>query len=112
MKCVCTSPFVERPQMKKVPASTQNVELPDASRNAEKGERQFIDSAGATRPGTNASPSGARPIDRKSTRLNSSHHSISYAVLCLKKKKPKIHHANSPMGTELKESKQQAKAQT
>src|SRR5574337_1559278 len=30
-----------------------------------------------------------RPIDadRKSTRLNSSHHSISYAVFCLKKKK-------------------------
>src|SRR5574337_84339 len=25
--------------------------------------------------------------DRKSTRLNSSHHSISYAVFCLKKKK-------------------------
>src|SRR5207249_12100669 len=28
-----------------------------------------------------------RPIDRKSTRLNSSHVSISYAVFCLKKKK-------------------------
>src|SRR5574337_1569105 len=28
-----------------------------------------------------------RPRDRKSTRLNSSHHSISYAVFCLKKKK-------------------------
>src|SRR5574337_113429 len=27
--------------------------------------------------------------DRKSTRLNSSHHSISYAVFCLKKKKTK-----------------------
>src|SRR5574337_1011586 len=27
------------------------------------------------------------PRDRKSTRLNSSHHSISYAVFCLKKKK-------------------------
>src|SRR5699024_11440605 len=27
--------------------------------------------------------------DRKSTRLNSSHVSISYAVFCLKKKKPK-----------------------
>src|SRR5574337_1154562 len=26
-------------------------------------------------------------VDRKSTRLNSSHHSISYAVFCLKKKK-------------------------
>src|SRR5574337_706068 len=28
-------------------------------------------------------------LDRKSTRLNSSHHSISYAVFCLKKKKKK-----------------------
>src|SRR5438552_10530573 len=27
-----------------------------------------------------------RPIDRKSTRLNSSHQIISYAVFCLKKK--------------------------
>src|SRR5689334_23571283 len=30
---------------------------------------------------------GAAAIDRKSTRLNSSHSSISYAVFCLKKKK-------------------------
>src|SRR5689334_25065814 len=30
--------------------------------------------------------------DRKSTRLNSSHSSISYAVFCLKKKKTKIQH--------------------
>src|SRR5690242_21331482 len=29
----------------------------------------------------------ARGVDRKSTRLNSSHMSISYAVFCLKKKK-------------------------
>src|SRR5438876_11773030 len=29
-------------------------------------------------------------IDRKSTRLNSSHPSISYAVFCLKKKKKKM----------------------
>src|SRR3989449_6302189 len=29
------------------------------------------------------------PIDRKSTRLNSSHGYISYAVFCLKKKKKK-----------------------
>src|SRR3712207_7295140 len=29
----------------------------------------------------------ARTIDRKSTRLNSSHANISYAVFCLKKKK-------------------------
>src|SRR5438128_6883748 len=31
----------------------------------------------------------AFPEDRKSTRLNSSHGSISYAVFCLKKKKKK-----------------------
>src|SRR6266542_4095131 len=31
------------------------------------------------------------PLDRKSTRLNSSHGSISYAVFCLKKKKQVIH---------------------
>src|SRR5688572_31624879 len=29
---------------------------------------------------------GRRPVDRKSTRLNSSHSQISYAVFCLKKK--------------------------
>src|SRR5687768_18063196 len=32
-------------------------------------------------------PEGSRGIDRKSTRLNSSHGYISYAVFCLKKKK-------------------------
>src|SRR3712207_8207680 len=31
---------------------------------------------------------GLRGQDRKSTRLNSSHANISYAVFCLKKKKP------------------------
>src|SRR2546422_3044444 len=30
-------------------------------------------------------------LDRKSTRLNSSHGYISYAVFCLKKKKTKVH---------------------
>src|SRR5436190_13668024 len=45
---------------------------------------------------------GARPLrrrersssDRKSTRLNSSHTVISYAVFCLKKKKKKTHTPN------------------
>src|SRR3712207_8044780 len=32
-------------------------------------------------------PEGADVVDRKSTRLNSSHANISYAVFCLKKKK-------------------------
>src|SRR5258708_23208783 len=38
----------------------------------------------ATPPASTATPQG----DRKSTRLNSSHQIISYAVFCLKKKKP------------------------
>src|SRR6202040_4172320 len=34
-------------------------------------------------------------LDRKSTRLNSSHPSISYAVFCLKKKTNPIHHCDT-----------------
>src|SRR5258705_10134301 len=37
-----------------------------------------------------AHPNSSSPEDRKSTRLNSSHLGISYAVFCLKKKKQKI----------------------
>src|SRR5258708_15051898 len=36
------------------------------------------------------------PGDRKSTRLNSSHQIISYAVFCLKKKKETVQDANQP----------------
>src|SRR3712207_8781506 len=43
-------------------------------------------------PVTRATP--LEPLDRKSTRLNSSHANISYAVFCLKKKK--IHRLSSP----------------
>src|SRR5688572_32177133 len=35
--------------------------------------------------------------DRKSTRLNSSHSQISYAVFCLKKKKKKKYHITTPL---------------
>src|SRR5688572_31820549 len=37
----------------------------------------------------NAAVQADKEIDRKSTRLNSSHSQISYAVFCLKKKKKK-----------------------
>src|SRR5208282_6497711 len=47
--------------------------------------------AGADHPGDRRE----RARDRKSTRLNSSHGSISYAVFCLKKKK-KTHLTKSP----------------
>src|SRR2546427_9132833 len=38
-----------------------------------------------------------RDLDRKSTRLNSSHSQISYAVFCLKKKKKKHRLGSSEM---------------
>src|SRR2546427_9456654 len=40
-------------------------------------------------PGNRPAPPPAPRSDRKSTRLNSSHSQISYAVFCLKKKKKK-----------------------
>src|SRR5439155_10874190 len=50
--------------------------------------------SGGGRPGRGALPGGSAAMitvfkreDRKSTRLNSSHVAISYAVFCLKKKK-------------------------
>src|SRR5207245_52077 len=53
-----------------------------------------IDGAGslAWRAGSGFNANGNRARDRKSTRLNSSHGSISYAVFCLKKKKKKYAH--------------------
>src|SRR3712207_7351292 len=68
-------------------------------------ERDAVDPVGHARGARSVGPdavpphrSAARvqqedPVDRKSTRLNSSHANISYAVFCLKKKKidKKIH---------------------
>src|SRR5258708_10300441 len=45
---------------------------------------------GAERPGETNSSCGPCHTDRKSTRLNSSHQIISYAVFCLKKKNKEI----------------------
>src|SRR5689334_23900218 len=46
-----------------------------------------VDQAGKPVQGANVTERACQPEDRKSTRLNSSHSSISYAVFCLKKKK-------------------------
>src|SRR2546422_3966485 len=42
-------------------------------------------------------PAPINPADRKSTRLNSSHGYISYAVFCLKKKKERQNEGNSKL---------------
>src|SRR5690242_21333823 len=55
------------------------------------GERGSCDGVGSKRRSSRAD---RRPDkDRKSTRLNSSHMSISYAVFCLKKKKIDVIHS-------------------
>src|SRR3712207_7043083 len=54
-------------------------------RGARRGAGDALRRGGAAlRPGAGRRP---EPADRKSTRLNSSHANISYAVFCLKKKK-------------------------
>src|SRR5438128_7614899 len=63
-----------------------------ASRAREGG--QSVEGAGEGDRGALAAFAGA--TDRKSTRLNSSHGSISYAVFCLKKKKKKKHTKHRP----------------
>src|SRR6266704_5789468 len=57
------------------------------NQDARRGERRRLVGGAACRflPRTG---SGGPGKDRKSTRLNSSHVSISYAVFCLKKKNP------------------------
>src|SRR2546429_5117281 len=56
-----------------------------AARNLEFASKQFI------RPGSTLKPFVLMELlDRKSTRLNSSHGYISYAVFCLKKKKSAV----------------------
>src|SRR6266576_6568302 len=42
-------------------------------------------------------PTWKHPVDRKSTRLNSSHVENSYAVFCLKTKKKKLNHSPETM---------------
>src|SRR3989475_1884649 len=42
---------------------------------------------------------GIAAVDRKSTRLNSSHSQISYAVFCLKKKKRKVRRSRQARGS-------------
>src|SRR5256885_8520565 len=48
--------------------------------------RSPFDSPQCPRPSGGFSETPSSPLDRKSTRLNSSHLVISYAVFCLKKK--------------------------
>src|SRR5256885_5018963 len=62
-------------------------EMSAGSHGTSLGEVGYSGSAGSGWDNASASGLYTRGIDRKSTRLNSSHLVISYAVFCLKKKK-------------------------
>src|SRR5688572_31478933 len=70
--------------------------LPISQRGVQRAEPKAP--ASETAPGAHhaRAAGGRRPrnsLDRKSTRLNSSHSQISYAVFCLKKKKETLMHS-------------------
>src|SRR5207302_9396794 len=70
--------------------------LHDALPISTQGDAGFTITGGLTGPGSRIGSDvslqvSAGSIDRKSTRLNSSHVKISYAVFCLKKKKKTKH---------------------
>ena len=60
MKCVCTRPLVDSPQMKKVPKSSQKVGCVDASRSATNGVRQVTAGAAAA-AGAGVAEAGSAP---------------------------------------------------
>src|SRR5690242_21590221 len=95
---ICTSPsfFFNHPATTEIYTLSLHDALPISARELPPLPRE------PPRDGARAGPllshdPGSRRRDRKSTRLNSSHMSISYAVFCLKKKK-KIKHTTAPPG--------------
>src|SRR3989454_7395942 len=70
-------------------ATSSNRSVNAAKKNDTRGASSFTSSPAATARRTYSSPFANGLEDRKSTRLNSSHLVISYAVFCLKKKKKK-----------------------
>src|SRR3712207_7275710 len=73
------------------PSSSTGIDLPCTSRGTR--VRRLVqsapgrDQAGLVGDDHELGPVAGVQLDRKSTRLNSSHANISYAVFCLKKKK-------------------------
>src|SRR5438874_6449718 len=83
--CVYGSPSISQPPMQ--PSNSPNglVGVDDPRRGESYGHAIIFESFAESHMGPASSSR-----DRKSTRLNSSHVEISYAVFCLKKKKKKI----------------------
>src|SRR2546422_7234764 len=66
-----------------------------AAHEANVHEAALSEEEGVGDPGQHRRPVAGAHLDRKSTRLNSSHGYISYAVFCLKKKKERRRHTDA-----------------
>src|SRR5437762_10692818 len=78
----------------------RNIEIYEVDKNnnrrcSDNGAGHLARGGAAGRGGNSRSSACRGRQDRKSTRLNSSHRCISYAVFCLKKKKKKKKHETS-----------------
>src|ERR1035441_10969645 len=106
----CTLPLVMLMNVGMLPCRSSSVCILTAAlcfRNLAQGNnekhRSMVVESSAYRLCSNSTPIGS-DADRKSTRLNSSHLGISYAVFCLKKKKKHTHrvitqhHGRGPAG--------------
>src|SRR2546430_4184544 len=85
-RSVWVTDFIANAILRFDPATEKFESFPSNKRGA--AVRQMLGRAGEAW----GAESGTDRLDRKSTRLNSSHSQISYAVFCLKKKKKKIEH--------------------
>src|SRR3712207_7817901 len=79
-----TTLFRSKPAVARKPALQKRAIVQEDVRVVETAEP--IQTASAPQPEAQLVLQKAAPADRKSTRLNSSHANISYAVFCLKKK--------------------------
>src|SRR6267143_5280542 len=77
------------PMRLSAPSSSSSPAAPCSSPSPGRRSPRLSSRCASCRPWSCAPPLPGAARDRKSTRLNSSHSSISYAVFCLKKKKTK-----------------------
>src|SRR2546427_6246136 len=82
-------------------ASVQPQIAPDdeRQRHSEQAWREPVSGGGDGARGGERERDGASERDRKSTRLNSSHSQISYAVFCLKKKTISVYEGRALFST-------------
>src|SRR5256884_6326700 len=73
-----------------------NLEQHSLRQAASPPEGDFLRHPGSLQPGRDCPAQRNFAEDRKSTRLNSSHGYISYAVFCLQKKQPPIPRCSDP----------------